>query len=114
MPRWPSEPTTTVTPSATVAPRMPAMKVFAWAAGAPMRMVLESPEAPLLPMWILLSPAVIFCAGSKGERRCCCCRSNWRRGPSQPNGGVCLHRVVISGHRFANHMAVLLNPVVVL
>ena len=60
MPRWPSEPTTTVTPSATVAPLMPAMKVFAWAPGAPMRIVLDSPETPRLPMSILLSPVVIF------------------------------------------------------
>ena len=41
-------------------PLMPAMNVFAWAPGAPMRIVLESPETPLLPMLILLSPVVRF------------------------------------------------------
>jgi hypothetical protein len=42
---------------------MPAMYVAVWD-GSPMRMVLESPATPLLPMSILLLPVILELASS--------------------------------------------------
>ena len=58
MPSWPVVPTMTPTPFATVAPRIPAMKVFVCVPDLPIRIVLASPATPSAPISMLLLPVV--------------------------------------------------------
>jgi hypothetical protein len=55
---WPLASIITPTPPATVAPLIPAIKVFVWFPIPPMRIVFDSAATPKLPMSILLLPVV--------------------------------------------------------